>query len=243
MTLTAFSRRVRALGQFHVDDPLNPRLSDTDEHHLRKVLRAKVGEEIVVTNGAGAWTFAEVETGGLRRVFDLCVDRAKPETTLYLAPLKGDRSEWAVAKATELGITRIVPLLSERVVVKFKGEAKEKTLRRWQRIALESAGQCRRTYDLVIEPPLRVADVPLNVAVADVEVTGTWDGLTAVAIGPEGGWAPHEWESSRRFVGLGQTVLRSETAALAVATLLAQAQHEGAVTPRMNELGNDEGIA
>jgi len=243
MTLTAFSRRVRALGQFHVDDPLNPQLSEMDEHHLRKVLRAKAGEEIVVTNGAGAWTFAEIEIVGLRRVFDLCIDKAKPETTLYLAPLKGDRSEWAVAKATELGITRIVPLLSERVVVKFKGEAKEKTLRRWQRIARESAGQCRRTYDLIIEAPLRVPDVPVNVAVADVEASGTLEGLSAVAIGPEGGWAPHEWESSRHFVGLGQTVLRSETAALAAATLLSQAQRARAVTPLMNELGNDGEIA
>jgi 16S rRNA (uracil1498-N3)-methyltransferase len=243
MTLTAFSRRVRALGQFHVEDPLNPQLSDTDEHHLRKVLRAKTGEEIVVTNGAGAWTFAEVEASGIRRVFDLCVDRAKPETTLYLAPLKGDRSEWAVAKATELGIARIVPLLSERVVVKFKGETREKTLRRWQRIALESAGQCRRTYDLVIEAPLHVRDVPLDVAVADLEANANWDGISAVAIGPEGGWAPQEWESSRRFVGLGQTVLRSETAALAAATLLLQAQGAGPVTPWPSELGNDEDIA
>ena len=118
------------------------------------------------------------------------VDPPTPETTLYLAPLKGDRSEWAVAKATELGVSRIVPLVSERLVVKFRGEVRDKIVARWRRIAAEAGGQCRRTYDVVIDEPVHVRDVPVNVAVADFAGGGDWSGVRAVAVGPEGGWAP-----------------------------------------------------
>jgi len=73
-----------------------------------------------VTDGEGSWSLCEVGDVGLHRVTSVEVDVETPETTLYLAPLKGDRSEWVVAKATELGVSRVVPLVSERLVVKFK---------------------------------------------------------------------------------------------------------------------------
>jgi RsmE family RNA methyltransferase len=98
---------------------------------------------------------------------------------------------------------------------------REKTLARWRRVAREAAGQCRRTYDLLVEDPLGVADVPTDVAVAEIGASGDWRGVTDVAVGPEGGWAEGEWESSRRRVGLGPTVLRAETAGVVAAALLA----------------------
>jgi 16S rRNA (uracil1498-N3)-methyltransferase len=212
---------VAALGQFHVNDVATPELERDDEHHLRKVLRVRDGEEIVVTNGRGTWAICEVTERGLFRVSDVHVDPPVPETTLYLTPLKGDRAEWAVAKATEVGIGRLVPLLSERMAVKFKGEAREKILTRWRRIADEASGQCRRTYDVSIDEPVDVADVPEAVAVADLGATGDWQGVRSVAIGPEGGWAKDEWDERRRRVGLGPTVLRAETAGVVAASLLA----------------------
>ncbi len=75
-------------------------------------------------------------------------------------------------------------------------------------------------YDVVIDEPLRVADVPADVAVADFDGSGDWSGLRSVAIGPEGGWSSDEWEPSRRRVGLGPTVLRAETAGIVAASLL-----------------------
>src|SRR5665213_497789 len=130
MTLLEWPRRVAALGQFHVDDVERPVLGKDTEHHLRKVLRAQDGEEIVVTNGRGSWAMARVLPGGLALDSAVYLDPAPRETTIYLTPLKGDRSEWAVAKATEVGITRVVPLISERMVVKFKGDVREKILSR-----------------------------------------------------------------------------------------------------------------
>jgi hypothetical protein len=123
VTHLEWPRRVGALGQFHVADPSSPALARDDEHHLRKVLRAKVGEEVVVTDGRGSWAICVVEDTGLRRVSDVMIDEPATSTTLYLAALKGDHAQLAVAKATELGVSRVVPLLTSRTVVKFSGDA------------------------------------------------------------------------------------------------------------------------
>jgi len=221
VTVIEWPRRVAAVGQFRVHDVEEPELGVDDDHHLRKVLRVREGEEIVVTNGRGSWALCAVTAPGLERVTHVHLDPPRPETTLYMAPLKGDRAEWAVAKATEVGITRIVPLVTERMVAKFKGDSREKTLSRWRRIAAEATGQCRRTYDVEIDEPMKVKDVPASVAIADLGAKGNWRGVRAVAIGPEGGWAPNEWDESRRRVGLGPTVLRAETAGVVAASLLA----------------------
>jgi RsmE family RNA methyltransferase len=120
--------------------------------------------------------------------------------------------------------------------VKFKGEHRDKVLDRWRRIAEESSGQCRRTYDIVINNPVNVSDVPLDVAVAEPGTTGSLRGVRAIAIGPEGGWATDEWPQNQARIGLGNTVLRGETAAIVAATLLvlrgegwAVTSYEGAV--------------
>jgi len=220
VTYLEWPRRVAALGQFHVDRLERPELGRDDDHHLRRVLRAHDGEEIVVTDGRGSWALCQVSDVGIERVSDVNLDPAAPDTALYLTPLKGERAEWAVAKATEVGVGRIVPLVSARMVVKFKGEAREKTLSRWRRVAHEAAAQCRRTYDVVIGDPVKVADVPVTVAVADLAGSGDWSGVRSVAIGPEGGWTSDEWNDDRRRVGLGPTVLRAETAGVVAASLV-----------------------
>ena len=220
MTLELWSRRIATLGQFRVADPSAPVLARSDEHHLRSVLRANEGEEIVVTDGRGMWSIGVVRATGVERVSDVFVDERGVDVTLYLAPLKNDRSEWTVAKATELGVSRIVPLLSQRVIVKMKGDAGAKPLARWRRIAAEASGQCRRTYDVTVDEPVRVADVPADVPVADFGGSPDWHGVRSVAIGPEGGWAPGEWSDERTRLSLGPSVLRGETAGVAAATVL-----------------------
>jgi 16S rRNA (uracil1498-N3)-methyltransferase len=217
---TELRRRADALAQFRVEDPRSPVLSRDDEHHLFKVLRARDGEEVVVTDGAGLVGFATVRAGSLETNAAPTRDEPYPTVELYLAPLKGDRSDWVIAKAVELGVTRVVPLLSDRVVVKWRAGAGEKVLARWRRIAAESAGQCRRSFDLAIDDAISVEDTPTHVAVCDLDSTGSLDDVFALAIGPEGGWAPGEWTNDRCRVGLGEGVLRAETAALAAATLL-----------------------
>jgi 16S rRNA (uracil1498-N3)-methyltransferase len=236
MSLVDFERRVAALTQMRVDDVEHPVLSKDDRHHLFKVLRSDVGEEIVVTNGAGAWAFASVGEDSIARTSDVHQDPEPPATELYIVPLKGDKSELAVSKLVELGVTSITPLISHNMQVKFKGEHRDKVLERWRRIAREAAGQCRRTYDIVINDPVSIDDVPLDVAVAEPGQTGSMKGIRAIAIGPEGGWSEGEWTEQQPRIGLGTTVLRGETAAIVAATLLvlrgegwAVTSYEGAV--------------
>jgi 16S rRNA (uracil1498-N3)-methyltransferase len=220
VSLLEWPRRVAAIAQFHVGDPSQPTLSVTDEHHLRTVLRAKSGEELVVTDGAGAWSLCEVGDHALHRVTPVHVDPPSPQTTLYLAPLKGDRSEWTVVKATELGVHRIVPLMSARVVVKFRGETRDKIVARWRRVANEANGQSRRTYDVIVDEPIHVRDVPVNVAFTHFDGDGDWNGVHSVCVGPEGGWDDGESGEHPRL-SLGPTVLRAETAGVVAASLLA----------------------
>ncbi len=221
--------RRRALAQFFVDEPTAPQLTATDDHHLRRVLRARPGEHVVVCDGHGRWALATVGPDGLDRVSEVCVDPAPRDTTLYLAPLKGDRSEWAVAKATELGVTRVVPLRTTRAVVRLDADSEERLVQRWTRVAREAAAQARRPYLLEIGSATRVADVPATVAVADFGGPHPWSRVDAVAIGPEGGWAPDEWDATRPRVSLGALVLRAETAALAAATLMTLGRLDGGV--------------
>ncbi len=235
-----FLARVAALGQFLVDDPAVPVLARDDDHHLRAVLRATPGETVVVTDGAGAWAIAEVEPSGVRLVTDVTREPAPEPRTLYLAPLKGDRSEWAVIKATELGVAAIVPLLSARVAVRFRADARAKILARWRRLAREASAQSRRVHYPTIGEPVSPHEVPGDVAVADFAGGARWAGISAVAIGPEGGWDDGEWDQDRPRLSLGPTVLRAETAAVAAATLLA---FHGADWPWPHgprDLGNDE---
>jgi 16S rRNA (uracil1498-N3)-methyltransferase len=234
-----FLRRVEALGQFRVTDPATPVLSETDNHHLYRVLRARAGEEIVVTNGAGAWSFARVSDHTLERVSEVVVDDPDSVAELYLVPLKAERSEWAVAKAVELGVTRITPILSEHMAT-GKGFSLDKTIAKWHRIADAAVGQSRRTYDVVVAAPLSLSDVPAHVAVADFEGTGALTGVSAIAIGPEGGWSKDEWGSGRTRLGLGTTVLRGETAAVAAATLLVHNRRGWSRHDDSPSVGNDE---
>ena len=236
MSLVEFERRVNALTQMHVADVSSPVLDKDDRHHLFKVLRANPDEEIVVTDGRGSWAFATVGDGDVVRTSDVVIDPEPVPTELYIVPLKGDKSELAVSKLVELGVTTIRPLISENMQVKFKGEHRDKILERWHRIAREAAGQCRRTYDITITDPVKIADVPADVAVAEPGTTGSLRGIRAIAIGPEGGWAQDEWSEKQLRIGLGTTVLRGETAAIVAATLLvlrgegwAVTSYEGAV--------------
>ncbi len=214
--------RAKVLARWRrVADPARPVLAPPDEHHLRRVLRARVGEEVVVTDGRGAWAICAVAEAGLEPLTGPALDPAPPESVLYLAPPRGERADWAIAKATEVGVSRVVPLVTANLAWRFSGEARAKVLARWRRVAAEAAGQCRRTHDLVIDEPTTPAAVPGDVAVC--ELTGSasrdWRGVRAVAVGPEGGWAPGEWGDERRRLSLGDTVLRSETAAVLAGAL------------------------
>ncbi len=198
-------------------------LPDDVEHHLRRVLRVRNGESVAVTDGAGRWRMSAVRIVGssltLEAAGALVVEDRPEAFTLATAIPKGDRLDWLVQKTVELGVDRIVLLHAERSTVRWKTERAEKQLARLRRIADESTRQSRRVWRAVIDGPVEAHDILPLAAVAEPGGTGRVGDESMIAIGPEGGWTEDELARARARIGLGGTILRVETAAVAATTL------------------------
>jgi len=206
-----------------------------EARHLAGVLRARVGDEVTLFDGHGAEFAARVEVIGKQTV-ELSVlarreiSRELPvELTLAVALPKGDRQKWLVEKATELGVTRLVPLVTERGVAQPVAAA----LARLARGVIEASKQCGRNRLMEIGPPCTLAELsaatrgaahrwladPAGVPLAGESIKA---GQSIVAaIGPEGGFTNEERAKAVaagwRAVALAPSILRIETAAVAVA--------------------------
>ncbi len=233
----AIAVRAAAAAQVFVDEPARPVLADDDAHHLGSVLRLRPGEEVIASDGGGRWVRArwrgEAELEPLRGDAGVGGDGsvqfeapAKPALTVVFAPVKGERPEWVVQKLTELGIDRIVPLLSERSVVRWSGVRGKATVERLRRVAREAAAQCRRVWlpevgDTVRFDQLPTLGAPDEVVLAQLSGDRPTIARRVVAVGPEGGWSSGELASGLPTVGFGLSVLRAETAAVTAGALLA----------------------
>ncbi|NYF50963.1 RsmE family RNA methyltransferase [Tunturiibacter gelidoferens] len=206
--------------------------------HLARVLRAEPGQIYdIVSNGF--LHRAEILTVSDNEVLftlheELSSDAALP-LHLLLAVFKFDHMEWAIEKATELGIAKITPILARRTE-KHLAQSALKRAERWRRITLEASKQSRRTTipEIADPTPLKSAleneNSPTRILLSETEQTLTLTAAlkattpsretdTALAIGPEGGWTPeemslfttHQWQP----VTLGPRILRAETAAIA----------------------------
>ena len=217
--------------------PTTASLTGEQALHLARVLRAQPGQVFdVVANGflhrAEISTVSESEVG-FTLLEELDADAALP-IHLLLAVFKFDHFEWAVEKATELGVRRITPVLARRTE-KHLAQAAAKRVERWRRIALESAKQSRRTDIPEIADPIALAaalaseSATTRILLSETEQTLTLAAALksdteccaelALAIGPEGGWTPDEMtlftERAWTHVTLGPRILRAETAAIA----------------------------
>jgi len=219
--------------------------------HLARVLRAQPGTEADIVAGGrvyhGIIDTLSLEEVRFKLLNELDAEPALP-LTLLLAVFKFDRMEWAIEKATELGVSTIVPIIARRTE-KHLAQSADKRVERWRRLAHEAAKQSRRADLPTIEDPIalptRVAQGTSahQILLAEEEhaVTLRQRIQTALdasshdfpefefAIGPEGGWAPdeislfakHNWQPA----SLGPRILRAETAAittLAIASALLQ---------------------
>lgn len=199
-------------------------LDDATGHHLRKVLRLRDGDPVGVTDGHGRWCLAvsviDAATVRLESTSPVvCEQPASRAITIAAAIPKGDRLDWMVQKVTELGVDRLVLLHADRSVVRWRAERIDHHLQRVQRIADEALRQSRRVFRLRIDAPMTAADVLGDHAVAEPGGRRLTRDDTSVAIGPEGGWSDEELAVARDRIGLGPTVLRTETAAIAASAL------------------------
>jgi 16S rRNA (uracil1498-N3)-methyltransferase len=188
------------------------------------VLRLRDGDVVSVTDGQGRWCLAVVVVDGnaLRLEASTPVVVEPPPTrtiTIAAAMPKGDRLDWMVQKVTELGVDRLVLLHAEHSVVRWKPDRVEHQLARLQRIADEALRQSRRVQRMTIDAPVPATDVLGQFVAAEPGGRTLRAGDTAVAVGPEGGWSPSELAVCRDRIDLGPTILRTETAAVAVSAL------------------------
>lgn len=224
-------------------------LAADEAQHMRGVLRLKPGDEVFVFDGEGREYLCRIES--LRRdAASLTileeVEAASPESaldlTLALALLKGEKFDLAVQKVTELGVTRIVPVMTKLADIRLREERDaEKRTARWRRIALEAAKQSGRARLPVIEEPLAFDSLLERASPGEDEcylmfaersgqsLAQSLDSsarpqiLTAL-IGSEGGWTDEEIQSARarhwQIITLDGRILRAETAAIAITALL-----------------------
>lgn len=211
-----------AVAHVVVDDVERVDVSDADLHHVFRVLRARDGETITITDGAGRWRSCVASGGAIVPDGAVVVEQRRTEPlTIACAIPKRDRPEWIVQKLTELGVGAIVLIHAARSVVRWDDDRADRHLDKLRTVAREALQQSRGVWLPAIDGPVAAGEV-LPVAVA-AEPGGRplEGGDRFVAIGPEGGWTADELALARGTVSLGDTVLRVETAALAAAARIA----------------------
>ena len=237
--------RAAAAAQVFVEDVGHPVLGADDQHHVGRVLRLRDGEEVIVSDGAGRWARASWHDGELTPLTDghgpggdgrpQTEAAATPSLTVAFAPTKGERPEWVVQKLTELGVDRIVPLVSERSVVRWEGARGTSAVARLRRVAREAAAQCRRVWLPEVTEVVPFAGLgglagPGEVVLAQLSGDRPHAGQRVVAVGPEGGWSSAELGAGLPTVGFGLSVLRAETAAVTAGALMVSLR-TGTVAP------------
>jgi len=210
-------------------------LTGDEARHLARVLRCRIGDTVVAFDGSGVeWPAVVAAIGRDEVALDVgdAVERPGPAVavTIAVALPKGERQKWLVEKLTELGVARLVPLVTRRGVA----EATPAACDRLRRGVIEAAKQCGRNTLMEIDPPRSIADLvalrppETRLVVADPGAPPLAGAAAAAAIGlvgPEGGFAPEELAAIEAgggtCAGLGPHVLRVETAAIVLAVRLA----------------------
>ena len=220
-------------------------LTDEDHRYLTRVLRLEVGDLVTLFDGLSSEGQARITRIGPRAV-ELHIEHVtkvgtpdRPALTLIQALAKGEKLDLVVQKATELGVTRIMPVTSARSIPQLEAMRAIGRRTRWQKIAREAARQCGRTDVPVIEvvTPLPTA---LHAVSKDALRLFIWEGARGIGlgpvlpttkpsevvltIGPEGGFSSAEAETAKAAgflaCGLGPRILRTETAALAAIAII-----------------------
>jgi 16S rRNA (uracil1498-N3)-methyltransferase len=243
MTRRRFHAPLEAFSADHVA------LAADEARHLRDVLRLGPGDELYIFDGEGREFQCVIEqarrdSASLRVIAEVSPAKAESplDLTLAIALLKGEKFDLVVQKATELGVVRIQPVITQRADVRLREDQNAKRVTRWQRIALEAAKQSGRARVPAVAVPISIDSLFESTAsqnhirllmfserdgetLAEALMPPVTVSSTIVAlVGSEGGWTDQEIVQARAggwgVVTLGGRVLRAETAAIAVVVLL-----------------------
>ncbi len=223
-----------------IEEELSGVLSDENRHRLERVLRLRPGNKFVITDGHGNETEATLEKNGAYSAEKWETPEREPniDVTLFVSVSKGDRLEWIIEKAVEMGVRKIVPVISERCIVKDPGKTKTD---RWQKIAASAMIQCGGCILPEVLEPAKLSELPkpetdvipvlLHEEALDFSVHGLKE-ATATAkkvwliSGPEGGFTDQEVETlfkaGWKAIWLGRRLFRMDTAPIvALANIMA----------------------
>lgn len=217
-----------------------------ESHHIAGVMRLKEGDKVSVFDGCGREYAGTIESIKNKNVIiniektSATASKRSVEISLAQALIKKDKLDYIVEKATELGVSEIIPVETGRAVVRADERTKGHKLKRWQKIIIEAAKQCGRTdlpdiknvstfegvlktfpqYDAVLMPCLSEKAIPLKEALVRIKNPKH----LLLMIGPEGDFTPEEIEEAEKhgavLVSLGGLVLKSDTAAVATLAML-----------------------
>ena len=233
------------LSRFFIDAPLSlgqHELPEAQAHYISRVLRHVAGDAVQLFDGSGQEYLGELIDVGKKAVRvelrEQLAGQAESPLRIHLGQglSRGERMDWAIQKATELGVGEITPIVSERCEVRLKDERADKRLAHWRQVAISACEQCGRSVLPVIHAPLTLAEwqghvqaelkLVLHPVAAPLESHARPHSL-AFLIGPEGGLSEAEVAQAKaagfHAARLGPRVLRTETApvvALAVAQQL-----------------------
>lgn len=236
------------LPRFFCDMPLSPgqtvALPPAVAQHAGRALRLREGSAIVLFNGQGGEYTAQlqfVQGQAMAQLQAFTPDNRLPARRFALVQglASGDKMDWIIEKACELGVTEVFTVAAERSVLQLKGERLQKRVQHWQQVALSACEQCGRNIPMSVHAPQSLALVlqqaqdyvcwhaspeqamPVAQAVATVQAP------VAFCVGPEGGWSPKEQQllAGAQAVTLGERILRTETAGLALAAVLVALAH------------------
>jgi 16S rRNA (uracil1498-N3)-methyltransferase len=215
-------------------------LAEAQSHYLSKVLRMQAGRELILFNGEGGEYSAEISAVHKKlisvTVKEFTTENRQSHLQLELAigVSRGERMDWVLQKATELGVTKITPLISERTEVKFGGERADKKMEHWQQIIISACEQCQRNLLPELSAPKKYSewitqcDAELKFVLHHRDSKSLPQEKTpqsvALLIGPEGGLDDNEIAQAvaQKFspLTLGPRVLRTETAPIAAISLV-----------------------
>ena len=224
----ALDLRMQAGPHVFVDDLERPELREADRHHLARALRVRSGDPLTLSDGAGNWRTARF--GDVVQPDGVVQAVAPPayEIGIGVALTKAAKPEFAVQKATEIGVDRIVVFEAEHSVARWDEPKRSRNEQRLATVAREAAMQSRR----VTIPTVEVVEnldhmIGLSgVARADFGGSAVHSGHRFVLVGPEGGWSATERQRLPEAIDLGPTVLRAETAAIVASTILVMSRDQ-----------------
>ncbi len=216
------------------------KLDEKASHHLARVLRVNIGEEIILFNGEGGEYPAVIRAVSKKNVDVEILSHTQRDTespvAIYLAQgiARGEKMDFVIQKAVELGVTEIFPVVTERCNVRLDHEREQKRMQHWQAVVISACEQSGRNRIPLLHAPQDLTvwlqnvkaekKLVLSPHVTEKLSAGVRPGAVAILIGPEGGLSSNEMRAATDNgftpLNLGPRVLRTETAALAALAVL-----------------------